>query len=236
MNSLGSQPLTASLAQLTPASLCSRFCLNPVDISWSLTDQELLGTNVVTICGVHLAVAVRLSLERSIIVQQCFSNLSELPCPQSSPMVLFLLCQTHICDGAAHSTKIYVKFLLISLVSGYWHGIKVKQRTSEQNVSVEVPQKNTSKIDLSTQKTSPWEMCSLNVKGGAYVAEDLGINCGQTLCGAGVKCQQNRGDKLFRRDVVKAFMKRCTVRALGKAFMYCEARKDCPGISHYFQD
>ena len=79
-------------------------------------------------------------------------------------------------------------------------------------------------------------MCSLNVEGGAYVAEDLGINPGQTLCGASAKFQQNSGDKLFRRDVGKAFMKRCTVRALGKALMCCEAKKDFPGISHYFQD
>ena len=90
-------------------------------------------------------------VERPIIAQHWFSNLPELPCPQNSPMVLFLLCQTHMCDGAAHSTKTYVKFLLISLVSGCWHGIKVKQRTSEQHVSVEVPQRNTSEIDLSTQ-------------------------------------------------------------------------------------
>ena len=78
-------------------------------------------------------------------------------------------------------------------------------------------------------------MCSLNVEGGVCVAEDMGINPGQTLCGAGLKFQQNSGDKLFRRGVGKAFMKRCTVHALGKAFMCREARKDFPGISRYFQ-
>lgn len=36
-------------------------------------------------------------------------------------------------------------------------------------------------------------MCGLNVEGGVCVAEDLGINPGQTLCGAGVKFQQNSG-------------------------------------------
>ncbi|XP_057575667.1 zinc finger protein 772-like isoform X3 [Hippopotamus amphibius kiboko] len=109
---------------------------------------------------------------------------------------------------------------------GHWHGAEDKQTPSEQNVSVDVRQINTSKADLSTQKACPWEMCSLALEGGLHLAEDLGTDPGQKLCGADVKFHQHSGEKLFRRDMGKAFMRSCTVHALEKAFMCQQARKD----------
>ena len=63
----------------------------------------------------------------------------------------------------------------------------MKEKTSEQNASVEVPQMITSKTDLSIQKAYPWEMGNLDVEGGLHLTEDLGVNPVQTLCRAGVR-------------------------------------------------
>ncbi|TKC39454.1 hypothetical protein EI555_015711, partial [Monodon monoceros] len=109
------------------------------------------------------------------------------------------------------------------------HEVEDKEIPSEQNVSVEVPQINISKEDLSTQKAYPYERCSLYLKSGLHVGEDLGTNPGQKLCGVGVKLYQHIAEKLFRKDVDKAFMKICTVGASKKSFMCQEAGKDFPG-------
>ncbi|XP_030616068.1 zinc finger protein 773-like [Delphinapterus leucas] len=90
------------------------------------------------------------------------------------------------------------------------HEVEDKEIPSEQNVSVEVPQINISKEDLSTQKAYPYERCSLYLKSALHVGEDLGTNPGQKLCGVGVKLYQHIAEKLFRKDVDKAFMKSCT--------------------------
>ena len=84
--------------------------------------------------------------------------------------------------GLPTSTKIYVKFIPISLLSGCWQRAEVKEKSSEQNASVEVPQIITSKTDLSIQKAYPWEMGNLDGEGGLRLAEDLGVNPVQTLC------------------------------------------------------
>ncbi|XP_070628472.1 zinc finger protein 547-like isoform X1 [Bos indicus] len=118
---------------------------------------------------------------------------------------------------------------------GCWHTAEDEQTPSEQNVSVEVPQRNTKKTDLSSQKVCPWDMGNLALEGGLCGPEVLRTNPGQTLCGTDVKSHQHGGEKLMRRDLGKALMKNCTVHALEKAFMCQEARKDFPGTSDHVQ-
>ncbi|KAI4535049.1 hypothetical protein MG293_015909 [Ovis ammon polii] len=84
---------------------------------------------------------------------------------------------------------------------GCWQRAEVKEKSSEQNASIEVPQIITSKTDPSIQKAYPWEIGNLDVEGGLRLAEDLGVNPVQTLCRAGMKFQQHSGEKLFRRDM-----------------------------------
>uniref|UniRef100_A0AC11EC09 Uncharacterized protein n=3 Tax=Ovis aries TaxID=9940 RepID=A0AC11EC09_SHEEP len=130
--------------------------------------------------------------------------------------------------GLPTSTKIYMKFTPVSLLSGCWQRAEVKEKSSEQNASVEVPQIITSKTDPSIQKAYPWEMGNLDVEGGLRLAEDLGVNPVQTLCRAGMKFQQHSGEKLFRRDMGKAFMKTRTVHTTKKFFPCQEPGKDFP--------
>ena len=111
-------------------------------------------------------------------------------------MDVFFLCQTCIVMGLPTSTKIYMKFTPISLLSGCRQRTEMKEKTSEQNASVEVPQMITSKTDLSIQKAYPWEMGNLDVEGGLHLTEDLGVNPVQTLCRAGVRFQQHSGEKV----------------------------------------
>ncbi|XP_043756377.1 zinc finger protein 547-like isoform X3 [Cervus elaphus] len=89
--------------------------------------------------------------------------------------------------------------LVVSL--GCCHTAEDEQTPSEQNFSVEVPQRNTQKTDLSSQKICPWEMGNLALEGGLCVPEVLRTNPGQTLCGTDVKSHQHGGEKLMRRDL-----------------------------------
>ncbi|TKC35361.1 hypothetical protein EI555_021194 [Monodon monoceros] len=124
---------------------------------------------------------------------------------------------------------------LLCLSPGCWHRAEDEETLSEQKVSVEVPPINTSKTDLSTLKSYPWQRFCLYLEGGLHLAEDLGTNPGQKLCVAGVKFHQHSGEKLFRRDVGKTFMKSHTVRACKKSFTCQEFGKDFPGTSGVLQ-
>ncbi|MXQ97704.1 hypothetical protein E5288_WYG007421 [Bos mutus] len=84
---------------------------------------------------------------------------------------------------------------------GCWHTAEDEQTPSEQNVSVEVPQRNTKKTDLSSQKVCPWDMGNLALEGGLCGPEVLRTNPGQTLCGTDVKSHQHGGETLMRRDL-----------------------------------
>ncbi|KAB0382757.1 hypothetical protein FD755_004674, partial [Muntiacus reevesi] len=118
---------------------------------------------------------------------------------------------------------------------GYWQRAEMKEKTSEHSASVEMPQIITSKTDLSIQKAYPWDMGNLDVEGGLRLAEDLGVNPVQTLCRAGVEFQQHSGEKLFRRDMGKAFMKSRTIHTTKKSFPCQEPGKDFPGGSDLLQ-
>ncbi|XP_059760255.1 zinc finger protein OZF-like [Balaenoptera ricei] len=118
---------------------------------------------------------------------------------------------------------------------GCWYMAENKQTPSEQNVSVEVPQINTSEADLSTLKSYPWERYCLYLEGGLHLAEDLGTNPGQKLCGAGVQFHQHSGEELFRRDVGKTFMKSRTIHVSKKSFTFQEPWKDFPCSSGLLQ-
>ena len=87
--------------------------------------------------------------------------------------------------GAKHllflKTFSYIKFTRIFLISGCCHTAEDEQTPSEQNVSVEVPQRNTKKIDLSSQKVCPWDMGNLALEGDLCGPEVLRTNPGQTL-------------------------------------------------------
>ncbi|XDC82629.1 hypothetical protein R6Z07F_013802 [Ovis aries] len=89
--------------------------------------------------------------------------------------------------------------LVVSL--GCCHTAEDEQTPSEQNVSVEVPQRNTKKTDLSSQKVCPWELGNLALEGGLCGPEVLRTNPGQTPCGTDVKSHQHGGEKLMRRDL-----------------------------------
>eukprot|EP00070_Physeter_catodon_P027295 XP_028334189.1 zinc finger protein 211-like [Physeter catodon] len=132
-----------------------------------------------------------------------------------------------------HDVTLETSALVASL--GCWYGVEVKETPSEQNDSVEVPQINTSKTNLSTQKGCPWEIGSLELEDGVHLAEDLGTNPSQTFCGASVKFHQHSREKLFRRDTDKEFMKSCTVHATKKSFSFQEPGKDFPGSSGLLQ-
>ncbi|XDA83950.1 hypothetical protein R6Z07M_013802 [Ovis aries] len=84
---------------------------------------------------------------------------------------------------------------------GCSHTAEDEQTPSEQNVSVEVPQRNTKKTDLSSQKVCPWEMGNLALEGGLCGPEVLRTNPGQTPCGTDVKSHQHGGETLMRRDL-----------------------------------
>ncbi|XP_040092324.1 zinc finger protein interacting with ribonucleoprotein K-like [Oryx dammah] len=64
---------------------------------------------------------------------------------------------------------------------GCCHTAEDEQTPSEQNGSVEVPQRNTKKTDLSSQKVCPWEMGNLALEGGLCGPKVLRTNPGQTL-------------------------------------------------------
>ncbi|KAF5929521.1 hypothetical protein HPG69_007275, partial [Diceros bicornis minor] len=110
-------------------------------------------------------------------------------------------------------------------------GAEDEEIPSEQNVSIEVLQINTPKAYLSTQKVHPWEMCGLDSEGDLHLAEDLGANPEQKLCGACGKFHQHQnqhsGEKLFRRNMDKAScIKSCIVHVSEKPITCWEARKD----------
>uniref|UniRef100_A0A8C3YIH5 Uncharacterized protein n=1 Tax=Catagonus wagneri TaxID=51154 RepID=A0A8C3YIH5_9CETA len=113
---------------------------------------------------------------------------------------------------------------------GCWPGAEDKE-TPGKNISVEMPQINTSKADLSTQKAYSCEKCFLDLEGRLHLPEELGTNPGQKLCESGVKFHQQNGKKPPRSDVDKAFMKSHTVPASKESITCQEAGKDFPGSS-----
>lgn len=117
---------------------------------------------------------------RGTVLHSCaFFTCPQLPCPENSPMDYFLgMSDTYLIFvmGLPPSTKIYMKFIHMSVLSGCSHGAEVKETPSEQNVFVEMPRINTSKTNLSTQKGCPWEIGSLELEGGVHLAEELGTN------------------------------------------------------------
>ncbi|EPY73650.1 hypothetical protein CB1_002656001 [Camelus ferus] len=125
-------------------------------------------------------------------------------------------------------------FVLVASL-GCWHRAEDKETTCVQEVSGKGPQVNTSKADLSTQKAYPWELRSLDLEGGFYLAEDLGTISGQKPRGAGVKFPQHSGEKVFKRDVRKAFMKSRIVHASKKSSTCQEAGTDSTGSSGRLQ-
>ncbi|XP_027369800.1 zinc finger protein 883-like isoform X1 [Bos indicus x Bos taurus] len=158
------------------------------------------------------------------------------------------LCTQHTCvpssqgpgENRSRRSELWTPGSLCSaphpcVLPGCWQRAEMKEKTSEQNASVEVPQIITSKTDLSIQKAYPWEMGNLDVEGGLHLTEDLRVNPVQTLCRAGVKFQQHSGEKLFRRDMGKAFMKTRIVHTTKKSFPCQEPGKGFPVSSDLLQ-
>ncbi|XP_046286988.1 zinc finger protein 134-like [Marmota monax] len=124
--------------------------------------------------------------------------------------------------------------------TGCWHGVGNEEASSEQSVSVEVSQINTTKADLSTQKPHPWEICGLDSEGDVHLAECLGTSSGKEPCGACGKChphqKQHSEEELFRRDENRvSCMRSCSIHESKKCFISSEAKKDFSDSLNHLQ-
>uniref|UniRef100_A0A8B9XIS1 Uncharacterized protein n=2 Tax=Bos TaxID=9903 RepID=A0A8B9XIS1_BOSMU len=117
---------------------------------------------------------------------------------------------------------------------GCWHTAEDEQTPSEQNVSVEVPQRNTKRQTCPARRSVPGTWVTWLRRWFVWTRGPANKPWPDTVWD---RCEipPARWRDAMRRDLGKALMRSCTVHALEKAFKCQEARKGSPGTSDHAQ-